>query len=253
MQFCEDINVTSLPAEPYVIARYISKLTISNLKSSSIRIAVAAISCIHKLNLLEDPTLHPIVKIELRRMHRALGRYSQQAFGITAPILEKMLEASSSNLRGIRDRALLQLAYDSMCRRSELVSLGVADFQMGQIDNQTKTKIRLRKSKTDQELRGRWIFLTKRSADAVALWINNAKLSDGFLFRVINNAINITQKLKSSQINRMYKRLAKDAKLPKEIIDQISGHLTRVEDAQDLLKADASLPTILNKGALEQN
>ena len=95
----------------------------SGLKSSSIRIAVASISSIHKLNLLNDPTQHPTVKIELRRMYRTLGRYSQQAFGITAPILEKMLEATANNLRGYRDRALLLLAYDSMCRRSELVSL----------------------------------------------------------------------------------------------------------------------------------
>jgi len=126
--FCEDHDVDALPANPQNVARYISKLTTSGLKSSSIRIIVAAISSIHKLNLLNDPTQHPMVKIELRRMHRTLGRFSQQAFGITTPILEKMLSATANNLRGVRDRALLLLAYDSMCRRSELVSLRIADI-----------------------------------------------------------------------------------------------------------------------------
>jgi site-specific recombinase XerD len=191
IHFCDDGVVSPLPAEPQDVARYISKLTSSGLKSSSIRIAIASISSIHKLNSLEDPTQHPTVKIELRRMHRALGRFSQQAFGITAPILEKMLGVTANNLRGTRDRALLLLAYDSMCRRSEIVSLRIADIQIDKLENQFQMKVRLRKSKTDQELQGRWLFLTQRSADALSLWLSQAKLKDGFLFRGINNAIDI--------------------------------------------------------------
>lgn len=248
IQFCEDIEVSPLPAEPQDVARYISKLTASGLKSASIRIIVAAISSIHKLNLLNDPTQHPIVKIELRRMHRTLGRFSQQAFGITTPILEKMLDATTNNLRRARDRTLLLLAYDSMCRRSELVCLKISDIHINSEGDVAQMKIRLRKSKTDQELQGRWIFPTKRSTEAITLWINQAKLSDGYLFRGINNAIDITHELKCSQINRIYKRLAKDAKLPKEIIDHISGHSMRVGAAQDLLKSGASMPVIMNRG-----
>jgi site-specific recombinase XerD len=150
-------------------------------------------------------------------MHRTLGRYSQQAFGITAPILEKMLGATPDNLRGIRDRALLLLAHDSMCRRSELVCLKIEDIQYEHLEN--KMKIRLRKSKTDQELQGRWIFPSLRSAEAIANWVEKARLTDGYLFRGINNAIDITEDLRSSQINRIYKRLARDAGLPKEIVN----------------------------------
>ena len=248
MQFCEDHDANALPADPQNVAQFISNLTVSGLKSSSVRIIVAAISSIHKLNLLNDPTQHPTVKIELRRMHRTLGRFSQQAFGITIPILEKMLDATTNNLRGVRDRALLLLAYDSMCRRSELVCLKISDININSEGDVDQMKIRLRKSKTDQELQGRWIFPTKRSTEAITLWINQAKLIDGYLFRGINNAIDITHELKSSQINRIYKRLAKDAKLPKEIIDRISGHSMRVGAAQDLLKSGASMPAIMNRG-----
>lgn len=181
-------------------------------------------------------------------MHRALGRSSKQAFGITAPILEKLLSAIGENLRGARDRALLLLAYDGMCRRSELVSLKLKDINFRETENGGEMKIRLRKSKTDQELQGRWIFLSKRSADAITLWISQAQLIDGFLFRGINNAIEIAQELKSSQINRIYKRLARDGNFPNEIIDHISGHSMRVGAAQDLLRSGASIPMIMNKG-----
>jgi site-specific recombinase XerD len=248
IQFCEKLSIDALPASSSDVAQYIAQLTKSGLKSSSIRIAVASISSIHKLNLLSDPTQHPTVKIELRRMHRTLGRYSQQAFGITTPILEKMLGATANNLRGYRDRALLLLAYDSMCRRSELVSLRITDIQVDELDNQSQMKIRLRKSKTDQELKGKWIFPTKRTADAVTYWIVQAKLIDGFLFRGVNNAIDITHELKSAQINRVYKRLAKDAKLHQGVIDRISGHSIRVGAAQDFLKSGATIPMIMNKG-----
>jgi integrase len=135
-----------------------------------------------------------------------------------------------------------------MCRRSELVSLRIADIHPRERDNSSEMKIRLRKSKTDQELQGRWIHPSKRSADAITTWINQAKLDDGYLFRGINNAIDTTQELKCSQINRIYKRLAKDAKLPKEVIDHISGHSMRVGAAQDLLKSGASMPMIMNRG-----
>jgi site-specific recombinase XerD len=248
IQFSEGHEAIAIPADPQDVARYISHLTASGLKSSSIRIMVAAISSIHKLNLLSDPTHHPAVKIELRRMHRTLGRNSQQAFAITAPILEKMMGATATNLRGARDRALLLLAYDSMCRRSELVSLRISDICINEFEGKSQMKIRLRKSKTDQEQYGRWIFPSQRSQDATNLWIAKAKLIEGFLFRGINNAIDITPELKCSQINRIYKRLAKDAKLPKEITDHISGHSMRVGAAQDLMKSGASMPTIMNRG-----
>jgi site-specific recombinase XerD len=248
IQFCEEYKVSALPADPEDVALYISKLTKSGLKSSSIRIIVASISCIHKLNMLYDPTQHPTVKIELRRMHRTLGRYCQQAFGITAPILEKMIGVTANNLRGARDRALLLLAYDSMCRRSELVSLKVADIELEDLDNQIRMKIRLRKSKTDQELQGRWIYPSKRSVNAINEWIQKAKLIEGYLIRGITNSIDITHELKCNQINRIYKHLAKKATLPREVVDHISGHSMRVGAAQDLLKSGASMPEIMNKG-----
>ncbi len=109
-------------------------------------------------------------------------------------------------------------------------------------------KIRPRKSKTDQELQGRWSYPSERSADAITTWMTQAKLNDCYLFRGINNAIDITRELKSGQINRIYKRLAKDAKLPTEVIEHISGHSMRVGPAQDLLKSGASMAMIMNKG-----
>lgn len=248
INFCDVMNTQALPTEPIIVARYIEKLTHANLKASSIRIAVATIATIHKLNQLPDPTQHPTVMIEMRRMHRTLGRRCSQAYGITAPILEKMLHATSHDLRGLRDRVLLLLAYDSLCRRSELVSILIQDIHYEEFEETTKMKIRLRRSKTDQEQYGRWIYPNTSTVNAIKLWLEATKLQEGYLLRGINNARGITRELNCGQINRIYKRLAKSAGLPCAIVRQISGHSMRVGAAQDLLKSGASMPIIMNKG-----
>jgi site-specific recombinase XerD len=248
IDFCTNLGICALPADSAKVANYVGRLTKSSLKSSSIRLAVASISSIHKLNSLNDPTQHPEVKIEMRRMHRTLGCQSKQAYGITAPMLEKILESTENNLRGVRDRALLLLAYDSMCRRSELVSLKFDDIISNDLECLSETKIRLRKSKTDPEQKGRWIFPSQRTIEANQIWIDQAKISDGYLFRGINNAFEITKELNCGQINRIYKRLAIQAGIERDIVKQISGHSMRVGAAQDLLISGASIAFIMNKG-----
>jgi len=246
IRFCEKLNANALPANPFTVARYIAQLTKSGLRSSSIRIAVASISSIHKLNELSDPTQHADVRIEMRRMHRTLGRSSKQAFGITRPILQKMLSALGDDLRSLRDKAILLTAYDTLCRRSELVMLRIEDLQLGESGI---GYIRLRKSKTDQESMGRLIQLSLEAQHAITCWIKSGNLNfEGYLFKAIYVQTALEQGIHSSQLNRIFKRIARAAKLEPEMISRISGHSFRVGAAQDLANSGASLPILLNKG-----
>jgi len=165
IEFCDRENVDALPANRINVASYIKHLAECNLKSASIRIAVASIAAIHRLNELYDPSTHPDVKIELRRMHRNLGRECKQAEGINQLLLRRMINSTNNSLRGIRDRALLLTAYDSMCRRSELVSLTMKDVLINQ-EAQT-LKLKLRRSKTDQDGVGRWLHLGQEAQNAI--------------------------------------------------------------------------------------
>jgi hypothetical protein len=54
--------------------------------------------------------------------------------------------------------------------------------------------------------------------------------------------------LSPGQINRIYKRMALAAKIPREQIKSISGHSIRVGAAQDLIGCGASLPILMNRG-----
>ena len=148
IRYCASENCCALRAEPAVIARFLQQTLSQNIKSATISRKVSSISAIHRLLCLNDPTKHPEVRITLRKIFRQLGRRFDQAFPVTRPILEKMLAVCSKDLHCLRDKALLLLAYDSMCRRSELIALRVEDIG---IVSQNQICILLRKSKTDQQ------------------------------------------------------------------------------------------------------
>jgi site-specific recombinase XerD len=243
IKFCEDNDDNALPAKSGIVASYIRKISDGHLKSSSIRIAIASISAIHRLNNLTDPTQHPEVRIEMRRMHRNLGREANQAYGITADLLKEMLSATEANIIGERDRTLLMVAYDTMCRRSELVSLRIEDI----ISKNGKVKIKLRKSKTDQNGQGKLLSISDKTAEQLKKWLEILKEDRGYIFRGLNHA-SPKDNINSSQVNRIYKKLASRIKLDKETTSKISGHSMRVGAAQELLKSGESLVSIMNKG-----
>ncbi len=245
IEFCQNESLLAIPANQETVASYIKTLSNGKLKSASIRIAVASISAVHRLNEYPDPVNFPNVKIELRKMHRKLGRGSKQAMGINLETLDKMLKYTDRSLTGLRDRAILLTAYDGLCRRSEVVDLRVEDISRGR-DN--LIKIKLRRSKTDQDGIGRWINLKIETQLAIIDWLNISGIKTGKLFRGINKGGHISDGLDASQINRIYKKLASRCEMKYEIIKKISGHSLRVGAAQDLLLSGASLPLIMTKG-----
>ena len=248
IKFCDGIDEAALPAQPHSVVDFISKLTNSGRSSASIRRAIAGIASVHKLNRFTDPTKDPDVMLEMRRMHRKLGRASHQALGVTAEILEKMLNATESNIKGIRDRALLLVAYDTLCRRSELVALRVEDVRKKVINGEVNTTILLRKSKTDQDAIGRWLHLSKRTQLALNEWLQQLKAETGPLFRGVNSGQRIMQALGAGQINRIYKKIARVSEIDSDLAGKISGHSMRVGHAQDLVSSGASLPIIMSMG-----
>lgn len=215
------------------------------IKSSTIRRKVSSISAIHRLSSLEDPTKHSDVRIIQRKIYRQLGTRFDQAYPITRVLLNRLLAACENDLHGLRNRALLMVAYDSMRRRSELISLRVEDIEW-LADN--GISILLRKSKTDQQGCGTWVHLTSDTSHALHQWLSAAKINEGFIFRGVRSSGTVTDGLCESRIPRIYKTLARKAGIDESVVQSISGHSMRVGGAQDLLSIGASLPQIMVKG-----
>ena len=163
-----------------------------------------------------------------------------------------MLTTTDESLRGMRDRPLLLMAYDSFCRRSELVSLQVEDLVIIQNLPEPSFKLKLRRSKTDQDATGRWLYLGIDAQKALNDWLKATNIQSGKIFSGIRKKVELTEGLNSSQINRIFKKLARKSKLDPSVIQQISGHSMRVGAAQDLLLSGVSMPIIMNRGHWSQ-
>ena len=243
--YCQDRNLSPLPACHLTVAAFLMQTLQQKIKTATIRRKAASISAIHRLSYLADPTKHPEVKITLRKISRQLGTKFDQAYPITRRLLDNLLAACMPDLRGLRDKALLLLAYDSMRRRAELVSLRVEDMEW---TDDGRVSVLLRKSKTDQQGSGHWIHLSQPATDALQDWIEAAKIDQGYILRGILPNHKITSSLCESRVSRIFKSLARQAHVEERIVQSISGHSMRVGGAQDLLIQGASLPQIMVKG-----
>ncbi len=158
IRYCEGVGVCALPANPLDIANFLTHSATIGIKASTIKRKESSISAIHRLSYLEDPTKHPEVRIAMRKVNRKLGTRFSQAHPIDRAMFEEMLACCGNDLRGKRDRLLLRLAFETMRRRSELVSLRVEDWML--LAN-GESQILLRASKTDQTGFGIPIRLSK--------------------------------------------------------------------------------------------
>ena len=246
--FCKLHSQPALPANPLMVCSYIAHISTPGRSSASVRRTVVGISAIHLFNRMTDPTKDPDVRIAMKRMYRNLGRVSKQAYGIRQETLNLLLAAVGDSLRGLRDAALLQLAYDTLCRRSELITLRIDDLVTTPHGIEICHSILLRKSKVDQAAQGRWLPLRTDTVSAIRQWMSAAKINEGLILRGVNRHGAVTESLCNGQIGRIYKRVARQAKLDPELIARISGHSFRVGAAQDLLASGASMPTIMHRG-----
>ena len=138
------------------------------------------------------------------------------------------------------------MAYDSLCRRSELVSLEIEDLVID--SNNENLRLKLRRSKTDPDGIGKNLYLSNEAQLALKEWIIKSKIFSGKILRSITATGRIKENINPSQINRIYKRIAEKTNIEASIVKNISGHSLRVGAAQDLLSSGASLPEIMNRG-----
>ncbi len=201
-----------------------------------------SIGSVHRLLELPDPTKAGCVKLATRKMHRKLGRACKQAQPINRDILETMLGVCVARepkevLRALRDRVLLMIAYETMARRSELVSLRFEDIE----PSSSEVGIYLRKSKVDQEGEGRWLPISENTLRAILDRQEKIGAKNGPIIRAVPGRT-ISNKLGAGQVGRILKKLAKEASLPTSVAQNISGHSLRAGAAQDWTAKGISLP-----------
>jgi len=174
------------------LALYIAHLVEQGAKISTIERAISAISKAYTVAERPNPRQDQAVKVVYRGARRRVGVAPEQVAAVLPSGLRAMVEALPSgphhDLRSSRNRALLVVGFAGGFRRSELLALERSDLE--KVPEGFRVKIR--RSKTDQEGRGRVLGLPYGSVLAICpvraleAWLSLAGIESGPVFRSIS-------------------------------------------------------------------
>ncbi|CAX17042.1 putative integrase (plasmid) [Methylorubrum extorquens DM4] len=256
--WCREEGRAMLPATPETVAAFIdaqgetkARATVERYRSS--------IAALHRAAGLPNPCADEIVRLAVKRMNRARGRRQKQAEPLNRASIERMLEVKTPGrlhrrvteakretpLIALRNAALVAVAYDTLLRRSELVSLYIGDLHKGADGSGT---VLVRRSKADQEGEGAIKYLAPDTMAHIEAWLSAAHLESGPLFRPLTKGGQVgTVALGGGEVARVFRDLATAAGL--KLARLPSGHSTRVGATQDMFAAGFELLEVMQAGS----
>ncbi len=277
--WCRHHGIVPAQATQSHVAAFIRALSGIDTSAEEIRAMatleryVSYIGRAYRMAGLADPTNGELVTLEKKAARKKRGVRQRQARAIrfkgdiadfdsppSGVCLANLLKAVRRDVMGLRDEALMRVAYDVAARRSEVVAIDV-DHIHGP-DAQGAAALFIPSSKTDQEGEGAWGYLSPATMKAIARWREAAHIGKGPLFRRIEThfdgsiAAIGTKRLHPNSINLLYKRLVQrafDKKLLGSMseaevarwVAAVSSHSLRVGVAQDNFAAREPLPAIM--------
>jgi integrase len=206
---------------------------------------VATIARVHIAAGLLNPCSSEAVRLGLKKMGRETSARQHQAHPVAWKEIKEFIGSAGESLRADRERAMLCVAYETLARRGELVALEVRDIDF----HPDGTGLALiRRGKTDAEGEGRTAYLSRETVRWLKLWLAKAKIHEGSLFRRLIGRTKLGGALNPGSIAPIFKRVAQWIGLPARVVDQVSGHSTRVGATQDLAALDIDLAAITQAG-----
>jgi integrase len=249
-RWCEREGRRALPASSETVETAIAWF-FTRCRPSTVRNRIHDIRWVHRCMDLPDPTRTESVRLAFRRGERLSENQrrqpsSRQATPINAALCERLAAACPETLMGLRDRALLGLGYDTLCRSGELVSLRVEDMSLLPAGG---ARIKVRRSKTDQVGRGDYVYLSDKGLVDVQRWLAMADVRDGVILRpVYFNELVGRKGFNAGNVKTRLRTMGRAAGLTTSELEGIGGHSLRVGAAQDLAVQGRSLAQIMRAG-----
>ena len=248
--WCGEVGLTSLPAQPLTVARYLAARANAGASIATLRLAASAIAKAHEWAGHGSPCKDRGVRASLKGWGRRLGKPQRQAGALTADVLAVIrLTAIQPRKRGRGvetmeqaaerarfDLALVAVLSDGELRRSEAAVLTWSDLQRWDDGSGRITVVR---SKTDVEAQGAVVAITPAAVQALDA-IRPVGVTSGE--KVFG--------LSESQIARRVKAIAKAAGLADW--ELFSGHSGRVGMARRMAQNGAPTHEIERQGRWKQ-
>ena len=143
-EWCNCHGISPFPTTSVAICNYLTELSVSGKRHSTLQVAVCAIAYIHRLQEIPSPTHSQLVRSTLRGIRREGGRPERQAEPMTPEILDVIrrvactprrglfghIESPTLALyRGLVDIALFETLFYAGLRRSEAAELRWSDLE----------------------------------------------------------------------------------------------------------------------------
>lgn len=164
VKWCDERDIQCLPSDPLVVSRYLQEAAMlgkddiaTPYASNTFARWVAAIDKMNELGRYPRPSQDPELDLTLKALRRTNGGELRRVPALLIEELRVMVSTIGINsypkgVIGTRDYALIVMGFAGAFRRSELAALTIGDVTLHETDG---LHVRVRKSKTDQEARGR--------------------------------------------------------------------------------------------------
>ena len=150
---------------------------------------LAGIRAAHVEKGFPDPTKGDLIRLTFRGIRRRYGKPQRRVAPLRVDHLSAVISTLGDSKRDIRDRALILVGFAGAFRRSELCGI-----QHGWISRTEQgVSITLRKTKTDQESRGRSVAIPQVGGltcpvAALKAWLEHSGIVEGALFRRVSKS-----------------------------------------------------------------
>ena len=234
-EWADSYGLNATPAEPKTVALYITHMANSGYKVSTIQRALVAISKKHRASDYSSPAKHEYVRTTMKGIRRKLGTAKEGKEPLMTKHIRSWINTLGDNLLDTRNKALILIGFAGAFRRSELVALDVKDVEF----RDQGVIIIIRKSKTDQEKKGRELAIPYQSpvtCPVMALheWLEAAGIDHGPIFRGIHKGNKLSEKrLSDKTVSRVVKQVCETAGLDPDKYGAHSlrsGHITQATE-----------------------
>ena len=186
-------EVEPLPAKPGHLSAYLMSLMNETRSYSSVETAYYALSWIHNIADLPNPTLHSLPKMLKESAKRKLMKAPQKKVPATPSLMAAIVNkyGKSESLSDLRLATMSILSYSGFLRFNDLINLKVSDlrFDVGHVS------VYIAKSKTDVYNQGQTVVISETNNMTCPIkltreYMKRGKLEasserDKFLFRRI--------------------------------------------------------------------
>lgn len=236
-QFC------AIPIHPDVLRSFVIEMS-ETLAPSTIQRRLSTIGNLHKILDLKSPCSEPQVNSAVVHICEHSPYKKRQASPARKNIIRSVeLEIDSNNIRDVRDFAILQLAYSTLLRRSEVARVKVEDIEFDPSGDGVVKIDKIKSKKGTKETY--YAYLTPDATFWVKKWLKMSKIREGDLFVGLTKYGTLRPTtLTGHTISTILKKLGflVDEKI------KWSGHSTRVGAAQDMVASGIDHTKAMNAG-----